>query len=103
MTLRGAPHGYREFDDSQRLTALAGLIRPENRTPHGGPKMATRTSINDKADSIGVPEILLSHLCYHEMAVNRSSLDWINLPAAVISKKKGLETDPSHTFQVGRT
>ena len=103
MSNIGAPHGYREFDDSLRLTVLAGLIRPENRTPHGGPQMATKTSINDKADGIGAPEIWRPHLFHHEMAVKWSFLDRINLPAAVRSKLIASETDPSHTVKVGRT
>jgi hypothetical protein len=103
MSNMGASHGYRRFDGSLHLTALAGLILPENRTPHGGPRMATRTSINDKADGIGAPKIGLSHLFHYEMAVNLSSSDWINMPAAVRGKKTASETDPSYTFQVGRT
>jgi hypothetical protein len=65
--------------------------------------MTVGTSINDEVDGISAPGMGQIRLFGHGMAARRSFIDRINLPATVRCKLIACDTDPNHTFGVGKT
>jgi hypothetical protein len=61
------------------------------------------TSISNEVDGIRAPTMWLTHLTQHRMAANSSFLDRITLRTTVRCKLIACDTDPRHTFWVGRT
>ena len=65
--------------------------------------MMVGTSISNEVDGIRAPTMWPTHLIHHRMAANWSVCDRITLRAAVRCKLIACDTDPRHTFWVGRT
>ena len=64
--------------------------------------MMVGASISDEVDGIRAPTMWLTHQIHHKMAAKRPTMDRINIRAAVRCKRIAYETDPRHTFQVGK-
>jgi hypothetical protein len=61
------------------------------------------TSISDEVDGIRAPTMWMTRMIHHRMAANLSFFERITLRAAVRCKLIACDTDPRHTFWVGRT
>ena len=61
------------------------------------------TSISDEVDGIRAPTMWLTHQFNDRMAANWSFFDQITIQATVRCKLIACDTDPNHTFGVGKT
>jgi len=64
--------------------------------------MMVGTSISDEVDGIRAPTMWLTHQFHDRMAANWSFFDRITLRATVRCKLIACDTDPNHTFGVGK-